>query len=99
MRTARLPTVHVLMAVTGVSTGGTWDTHPTGHIPASDTCWSSLETYPLPPGHTYALTSDTWWSSLETPAQCAQTDTCENITFPQLGLRVVKISQYVTWQC
>ena len=29
-----------------------------------------------------------------TPPPCGQTDTCENITFPQLLLRTVKISPY-----
>ena len=32
-----------------------------------------------------------WWSSLETypPTHCGQTDTCENITFPQLRLQAL----------
>ena len=53
----------------------------------------------LPPGHTHTPwtypppASDTLWSSVETyPPPCEQTDTCENITFLQLHLLVVKIS-------
>ena len=52
-----------------------------------------LWTYP-PLGHTHPPASNTWWSSLETyppPEQNRTTDTCENISFPQLLWRAVNI--------
>ena len=54
--------------------------------------------YPLPPGHTPPPQERTWDQRYPPRPRCGQTDTCENITFPQLRWRAVTIRDIDFWQ-
>ena len=62
--------------------------HPLVTTPPSHTPWS-----PLPPGHTSCPIA--CW---DTPPR-GKTDTCKNITFPQLLLRAVSVWMYQFVEC
>ena len=94
MRTTRLPTVHVLVVTTRCQYQGGEYAFPAGPMSGGegDCEYSPRGTHPtwvLPPLRNMRQ----WYSTPgkdmepEIPTPCGQTDTCENITFPQLCWR------------
>ena len=96
MRTTRLLTIsHSILSIQGVNTQTAHiPTHP-GHTHPGEGEYSS-------PGHPPS-SEQTWYQRYppathprkdmgqEIPTPCEQTHTCENISFSQLGLRMVKM--------
>ena len=89
MRTVRLPTLRVLVVTTRCQyQWGKVVTHPTPWTYSPTTLdIPTTPNIPTPSGHTHALPL---WDT--TPNR--MTDTCENITFPQVRSRPVKCCEF-----